>query len=372
MLNNDLTFQALSECAIQEKEAVCEGEGEGSEAELGPTTPASWFHPSFLDDISQEPEEPDVSTAGWYPGDEQAQADRDEFDRLGCRQHFLQPKPSRAVEAVPEECMTTLKSISFLTFQGAHLRRCDCHSTGSEGSSLCDKYYGGCTCKPLVVGRRCDSCAPASYGFSSSGCVRCECHSEGSQDEFCNQNTGQCTCNTLQPTFGRRCDECTPGYWDFPVCRQCQCNGHAPTCHPKTGDCINCADATMGAFCDKCEIGFYGSPELGPDQVQCRECKCPDTKASGHSFAWQNTCELDENTKTSICHCEEGYDGNNCDICDNNYFGHPEIPGGNCARCDCSENWIEQEPGNCDHHTGECLKCQFHTEVQYAGKQLNS
>ena len=28
-----------------------------------------------------------------------------------------------------------------------------------------------------------------------------------------------------------------------------------------------------------------------------------------------------------------------CDICADNYFGHPELPGGVCKHCDCSNNW---------------------------------
>ena len=193
---------------------------------------------------------------------------------------------------------------------------------------------------------------------------RCDCNGAGSQDEFCDQNTGQCECNTLQPTFGRKCDECKPGYWNFPNCQQCECNGHADTCHPQTGVCNDCRDATMGDLCDKCVIGYYGRPEIGPDQVQCRECKCPDTKASGHNFAYQGVCELDPTTLQAMCHCEDGYAGDKCDICDNNYFGHPEMPTGNCQRCDCSQNWIESEEGNCDPHTGECLKCVYDTEVR--------
>ena len=145
---------------------------------------------------------------------------------------------------------------------------------------------------------------------------RCDCNGAGSQDEFCDQNTGQCECNTLQPTFGRKCDECKPGYWNFPNCQQCECNGHADTCHPQTGVCNDCRDATMGDLCDKCVIGYYGRPEIGPDQVQCRECKCPDTKASGHNFAYQGVCELDPTTLQAMCHCEDGYAGDKCDICD--------------------------------------------------------
>ena len=40
-----------------------------------------------------------------------------------------------------------------LCLQGAWERPCNCDSTGSI-SALCDKYYGGCECKTLVMGRK--------------------------------------------------------------------------------------------------------------------------------------------------------------------------------------------------------------------------
>ena len=353
-----------------EEDCPVGGSGDGADSGSGDgveLTTKSWINLGILNpggQPTQPPmEEPDVSTKGWYPGDQAAEEYRNEFDRLECRKHFFHPKPGRMPDSVPVECMAILRSISFLTFQGAHLRNCDCDGTGSK-EYMCDKYYGGCDCKSLVVGRRCDSCAPASYGFSSSGCNRCECHHAGSKDEFCDQDSGQCECNTDQPTFGRKCDECKPGYWNFPDCRQCECNGHADTCQPTTGKCNDCRDATMGDFCDKCVIGYYGRPELGPNQVQCRECKCPDTKASGHNFAWENTCELDATTEQVACHCVDGYTGDKCDVCDDNFFGHPEMPGGSCERCDCNQNWIESEDGNCDPHSGQCMKCVYYTEVR--------
>ena len=61
---------------------------------------------------------------------------------------------------------------------------CECHDTESN-TNMCDKYYGGCEWKTLVVGRQCDGCAPAAFGFSSSGCQRCDCHHLGSQDTSC-------------------------------------------------------------------------------------------------------------------------------------------------------------------------------------------
>ena len=64
--------------------------------------------------------------------------------------------------------------VKLLLFLGAFSRPCECSDTGSL-SKKCDTYYGGCDCKGLMVNRRCDACAPASYGFSSQGCRRCDC-----------------------------------------------------------------------------------------------------------------------------------------------------------------------------------------------------
>lgn len=48
---------------------------------------------------------------------------------------------------------------------------CQCNVTGST-SNLCSEYNGACQCKPNVVGRRCDRCAPGTYGFGPEGCKR--------------------------------------------------------------------------------------------------------------------------------------------------------------------------------------------------------
>lgn len=47
---------------------------------------------------------------------------------------------------------------------------CDCDLQGSV-SSMCDVRGGQCRCRPNVIGRRCDQCAPGTYGFGPSGCV---------------------------------------------------------------------------------------------------------------------------------------------------------------------------------------------------------
>ena len=48
---------------------------------------------------------------------------------------------------------------------------CDCDLTGST-SFECNPVGGQCECKDNVVGRRCDQCAPGTYGFGPNGCSR--------------------------------------------------------------------------------------------------------------------------------------------------------------------------------------------------------
>ena len=49
------------------------------------------------------------------------------------------------------------------------LSECDCDLTGSL-SFECEQAGGQCECKPNVVGRRCDQCAPGTFGFGPDGC----------------------------------------------------------------------------------------------------------------------------------------------------------------------------------------------------------
>ena len=80
---------------------------------------------------------------------------------------------SREVNPVPPECAVLLNSVSYYLFDGGLNKPCECDPTGSE-STLCDKYSGQCACKRNVVGRRCDRCAPGTFGFGADGCQR-EC-----------------------------------------------------------------------------------------------------------------------------------------------------------------------------------------------------
>lgn len=54
--------------------------------------------------------------------------------------------------------------------------------------------------------------------------------------------------------------------------------------------------------------------------------------------------------------------GSRCSICDENYYGNPEVPGGSCQPCNCNKNVDITSLGNCDPHSGKCLRCLFNTE----------
>ena len=53
---------------------------------------------------------------GWFPEEEVIKRERDLFDSLGCREHFMIAKKARTA-AMPKDCERLLYSISFLTFQ---------------------------------------------------------------------------------------------------------------------------------------------------------------------------------------------------------------------------------------------------------------
>ncbi|CAH1782676.1 unnamed protein product [Owenia fusiformis] len=255
---------------------------------------------------------------------------------------------------LPESCKKLIFSIGAVTHQRA--LPCECDVTGSH-SAECAPLGGDCQCKSNVIGRRCDQCAPGTYGFGPRGCSACDCDGRGSRDNFCEVTTGQCLC--IPKIKGRQCNKCLPGFWNFPNCQPCECNGHAPECADGTGGCLRCADNTAGPNCGVCAPGFYGDPRVGVG-IACKECMCPGGANSGMQHA--DTCQLDRVTQNVRCNCKPGYVGANCDECAENYYGNPRQRGGTCQKCTCSGNIDSRVPGSCDKRTGECLKCLGNTE----------
>jgi hypothetical protein len=60
-------------------------------------------------------------------------------------------------------------SIILIRNKNLHFSDCQCDPTGSV-SALCSSLGGACQCKANVVGRRCDRCAPGTFGFGPEGC----------------------------------------------------------------------------------------------------------------------------------------------------------------------------------------------------------
>ncbi|CAL8324931.1 unnamed protein product [Merluccius merluccius] len=288
-------------------------------------------------------------------GDAASEGRRQAFERYRCQEG------PRGVSRPPlsDTCAKLLSSMSAVINDGA--LPCSCDTQGSI-SSLCDVRGGQCRCRPNVIGRRCDQCAPGTYGFGPSGCKACGCSIEGSVSRLCDGSTGQCQCRA--GAFGSRCDGCQSGHWGFPNCRPCQCNGHAPECQQKTGVCLNCRDNTGGDQCDRCADGYYGNPSLASGS-QCRPCPCPDGPNSGRHFA--ASCYQDNHDRQIICNCIQGYTGARCDDCAPGYYGNPTQPGGRCKPCQCSNNIDMSDMESCDRRSGECRKCLYNTEGPSCG-----
>lgn len=301
----------------------------------------------FIDSITAIPR---IEATKIFTGSPEAEDQRQIFIENNCNQTFYD---IHFDERAPPACKDLLDTVSIFIFDGAN--PCNCNPTGSN-TKKCDEFGGSCQCKPNVVGRQCDKCAIGTYGFGPEGCKACDCNSIGATDNNCDVITGQCKCHPN--TYGRECDQCEPGFWNFPNCQMCECNGHAQLCDQSTGECKDCADFTSGYNCDRCIEGFYGNPLLG-SEIGCRPCRCPDPVATGHNNARE--CQLDYRNNDMICYCKEGFSGAKCDICADNYFGHPELTNGTCTPCDCSDNIDLNVAGNCDLQTGQCLQCLNNT-----------
>ncbi|XP_075898523.1 basement membrane-specific heparan sulfate proteoglycan core protein [Nelusetta ayraudi] len=154
----------------------------------------------------------------------------------------------------------------------------------------------------------------------------------------------ECACP--QGYRGPSCQECDDGYTRtssglyLGTCERCDCNGHASSCDPETGSCLQCLHNTAGPRCERCQTGYYGNPATGGAQA-CQPCPCPGT-ASSNQFS--STCYVDSDGQPTCDSCPPGYTGRRCERCAPGYSGNPLLGqtctvggnevNGNCYNCD--------------------------------------
>ncbi|XP_061452960.1 laminin subunit alpha-3 isoform X2 [Rhineura floridana] len=175
--------------------------------------------------------------------------------QCNCRQHVIGRRCSR--------CRTGYYGFPFC-------KPCSC------GRRLCDDITGKCICPPQTVKPRCEVCVRQHFGYHPlTGCEGCNCSSKGVINPVnpeCDKIVGQCKCRL--GITGRRCDHCAPGSYGFPNCKLCKCNreGTEPTvCHPQTGVCL-CKENVEGIHCDMCRSGSFYLDSANPKG--CTSCFC--------------------------------------------------------------------------------------------------
>uniref|UniRef100_F7GGL1 Laminin subunit alpha-5 n=1 Tax=Monodelphis domestica TaxID=13616 RepID=F7GGL1_MONDO len=149
-------------------------------------------------------------------------------------------------------------------------RPCDC------GTRLCDEVTGQCICPPRTILPDCVVCQDQTFGCHPLiGCEDCNCSRPGVEeltDPGCDLDSGQCKCKPN--IIGRRCDACAPGFYGYPNCRRCQCfeaGTVAGVCDPITGQC-HCKDNVEGLRCDQCRVGTFSLDATNPKG--CTRCFC--------------------------------------------------------------------------------------------------
>ena len=92
---------------------------------------------------------------------------------------------------------------------------------------------------PGVTGPTCNTCLAGYYNYSASiGCQLCDCNFEGTLDEICNNETGQCAC--AKGVLGLTCGSCPegsigPSKLTVTPCTSCFCNGFSMKCESVKG-----------------------------------------------------------------------------------------------------------------------------------------
>ncbi|CAD5221244.1 unnamed protein product [Bursaphelenchus xylophilus] len=176
----------------------------------------------------------------------------------------------------------------------------------------------------------------------------------------------KCSCPVGYAGFS--CQTCATGYYRLKTdddsflgsCVPCNCHGHAGSCDPVTGVCIDCQHNTEGSHCERCIEGYNGNAtNMSPNA--CLACPCPRPSATGN---FGKSCIIGDKGDLEKCECREGFTGRFCEQCAVGFFGQPtnEVA---CQKCYCNENNDLSLPDSCNPETGECSNCEHNTDGRY-------
>ncbi|XP_068162728.1 basement membrane-specific heparan sulfate proteoglycan core protein isoform X3 [Antennarius striatus] len=177
----------------------------------------------------------------------------------------------------------------------------------------------------------------------------------------------ECACP--QGYKGPSCQECEDGYTRaasglyLGTCERCDCNGHASSCDPETGSCLQCLHNSAGPRCDRCQTGYYGDPVTGGAQA-CQPCPCPGTSSSNQ---FSSTCYLDSDGQPTCDNCPPGFTGRRCERCAAGFTGNPLVG----QRCSVGNNEVNGNCYSCDQrgsegcNAGGVCRCKMNVEGPY-------
>ncbi|XP_054634275.1 basement membrane-specific heparan sulfate proteoglycan core protein isoform X10 [Dunckerocampus dactyliophorus] len=172
----------------------------------------------------------------------------------------------------------------------------------------------------------------------------------------------ECACP--QGYRGPSCQDCEEGYTRtssglyLGTCERCDCNGHASSCDPETGRCLQCLHNTAGPRCELCETGYYGNPTTGGAQA-CQPCPCPGT-ASSNQFS--PTCYLESDGQPTCDSCPPGYTGRRCERCAPGYTGNPLLGQRCTAGNEVTGNCYNCDPRGSEGCNGGSCRCKMNVE----------
>lgn len=135
----------------------------------------------------------------------------------------------------------------------------------------------------------------------------------------------------------------------------------------KKGNNINRLKPRNNIVIDPYLARYYGDALQGTPQ-DCKKCPCPNDGPCAEFYNYQS-----QSVDVVCLQCPTGTRGNLCDICEDGWHQvGSSTEGPKCEKCLCNGNIDENAVGNCDHLSGECLRCVHNTTGGQCERCLDS